>query len=99
MESIPKPLDRQFREARARRPRWIDAAGAGAGFGFTMALFTIANDLYERAGLGLQPPVRHISGPFSYALWFAFYVVYGAAIGLVFAALIRLWRRFWLFFR
>ena len=99
MEPTTKPLDRQFREARAQRPRWIEAAGAGAGFGFTLGLVSVANDLYERAGLGLQPPMRHIGGPFSYALWFAFYVAYGAAIGLVFAAIIRLWRRLWLFFR
>lgn len=99
MEPIPKPLDRQFREARARRPKWTDAAWAGAGFGLSLAVFTIGNDLYDWAGLGLQPPVRHIGGPFNYAKLFAFYVAYGVAIGVVVAGVIRLWRRCWLFLR
>ena len=96
MESNPKPLDRQFAEARARRPKWSDGIWGGTTFGLTMAVFTIGNDLYERAGLGLQPPAFTIGGPLTYVRLLLYDVAWGVISGVVVVGMIRLWRRFWL---
>jgi len=93
MTSNPKPQDRQFLEARARRPGWKVGVSLGVSFGVFQTAFTIANDLYERAGLALQPPLTHMTARI-YLLDLAINLTFGIIGGLAVIGLIRLWRTF-----
>ena len=93
MTSNPKPQDRQFLEARARRPGWKAGVSLGVSFGVFLTVMQIVNDLYERAGLGLQPPLRHV-GARAYLFYLAVNLAVGILGGVAVIGLIRLWRRF-----
>jgi hypothetical protein len=93
MTSNPKPQDRQFLEARARRPSWKAGVSVGVSFGVCLTAFTIVNDLYERAGLALQPPLTHMTTRI-YLLDLAINLTGGIAGGVAVIGLIRLWRKF-----
>jgi len=93
MTSNPKPQDRQFLEARARRPSWKAGVSLGVSFGVLLTAATIVNDLYERAGLALQPPLTH-AGPRTYLFALAVNLTVGIIGGLAVIGLIRLWRKF-----
>jgi hypothetical protein len=93
MTSNPKPQDRQFLEARARRPSWKAGASLGVSFGVLISVSTIVNDLYERAGLALQPPLTH-AGAGTYLFVLAVSLTVGIVAGLAVIGLIRLWRKF-----
>ena len=58
-----------------------------------MSAFKIANDLYERAGLALQPPLFH-AGARTYLFILAVNLACGIIGGLAVVGLIRLWRKF-----
>jgi len=93
MTSNPKPQDRQLLEARARRPSWKAGVSVGVSFGVFLTVFTIANDLYERAGLALQPPLTHMNAR-TYLFVLAISLTEGIIGGLAVVGLIRLWRKF-----
>ena len=58
-----------------------------------MSAFKIANDLYERAGLALQPPLTHMTTRL-YLFDLAINLTGGIAGGVAVVGLIRLWRKF-----
>jgi hypothetical protein len=91
MTSNPKSQDRQFLEARARRPSWRAGVLPGVSFGIFLSAGEIANDLYERAGLALQPPIIHGSAV-TYLLSLAVNLAVGIMAGLAVVGMIRLWR-------
>jgi hypothetical protein len=93
MTSNPKPQDRQFLEAWARRPSWKAGVSLGVSFGVFVSAFTIVNDLYERAGLALQPPLTH-AGVGTYLFSFGVNLTCGIVAGLAVIGLSRLWRKF-----
>jgi hypothetical protein len=87
----PKPQDRQFLEARARRPSWMAGVWPGVSFGIFLSAGEIANDLYERAGLALQPPIIHANA-ITYLISLAVNLAVGIMAGLAVVGMIRLWR-------
>lgn len=93
MTPNPKPQDRQFLEARARRPSWRAGVSLGVSFAIFVSAFQIGNNLYERAGLGLQPPIIHGSAV-TYLFWLAVNLAVSIMAGLAVVGMIRLWRKF-----
>lgn len=93
MTSNPNSQDRQFLEARARRPGWMAGVSLGVSWGVLLTVWQIVNDLYERAGLALQPPLRHV-GAGDYLLYLAVNLAVGILGGVAVIGLIRLWRMF-----
>jgi|SRR5712671_4753690 len=93
MTSNPKPQDRQLLEARARHPSWKVGVSLGVSFGVLLSAFTIVNDLYERTGLALQPPLAHMTTR-TYLFVLAINLTGGIIGGLAVIGLIRLWRQF-----
>jgi hypothetical protein len=90
--SNPKPQDRQLLEARARRPSWRAGVSLGVSFGIFVSAFQIGNNLYERAGLALQPPLIHGNAG-TYLFLLAVNLAVGIIAGLAVIGMIRLWRK------
>ena len=67
MTEVPKPLDRQLAEERARHPTVREAAKAGAAFGLIVGVVNVilnASDWYNPGSLSgaHAPPMRAVPG-------------------------------------
>ena len=95
----PKPLERQIREARARRPTIREAVRAGVSFGVAVGVLSVLFEVIDRTIPRLQPPLGRPPGLGEVVIRLALSAVAGGVVMVAGASLLRLGRRVWLVLR